>query len=270
MTVLASLRECTLHVIRIGRALEVFQVARHTRCIGQVVVAVDVALRTRQRRMRAGQRESSRAVVEIRVSPRCGAVASLAGCRHFRLHMVGVGRALVILHVARIAIGWRTGKLAVHVTLSASCGQMRSGQWKLRKRVVIESRRLPRGGVVATLTSLREARLHVIRVARFLEVRQVTSHASGRRAGELSANVAGCAVQRGMRSDKREAGHLQVIEFRSEPGVSVVTLFASNGKVTGCVARLRVLIILGVTRVALRRQSLKLPNGGTLVAGFAI
>ena len=44
MTVLASGRKARLLVVGIGRVLIVLQVAGHTRCVGDVIVAVDVAL----------------------------------------------------------------------------------------------------------------------------------------------------------------------------------------------------------------------------------
>ena len=50
MTLLASLREASLHVVRIGRSLVILQMATYTGCRGDAVVAIDVAVRTLQRR----------------------------------------------------------------------------------------------------------------------------------------------------------------------------------------------------------------------------
>jgi hypothetical protein len=58
MALLARLREVGLHVIGIGGSLEVLQMARDARGIGQVVVVVDVALRTGRSRMRTRQGEA--------------------------------------------------------------------------------------------------------------------------------------------------------------------------------------------------------------------
>jgi hypothetical protein len=55
---LASLGKALLRVIRIIRALKIFQVARDARGIGQVVVVVDVALRTRRFSVCPGQGEA--------------------------------------------------------------------------------------------------------------------------------------------------------------------------------------------------------------------
>ena len=51
VTRLASLRKSCLHMIWVGRALEIFQVTGGAARVGNVVVVVHVALRTLQRRM---------------------------------------------------------------------------------------------------------------------------------------------------------------------------------------------------------------------------
>jgi len=81
VTLLTSLREAGLHVIGIGRSLEVFQVAAHAGRIraGQVVVAIYVALRTLNAGMRPSQRETGGVVIKVRTHPRRGVVALRAG-----------------------------------------------------------------------------------------------------------------------------------------------------------------------------------------------
>ena len=61
---LARLWYSGLHMVGIGRALKVLQVARHAGGVGQVVISVDVALRALQRDVRPGQREAGLAVIE--------------------------------------------------------------------------------------------------------------------------------------------------------------------------------------------------------------
>ena len=86
---------------RRGRVVVIGLMARHTRGAGQVVVIVDVAIRTlpRRGRVRPGQREPRAVVVERRVQPGRGAVAGIASLREVRRHVIRIRRALVILQV---------------------------------------------------------------------------------------------------------------------------------------------------------------------------
>src|SRR5262249_36216676 len=83
VTLLGSLREIRSGVIRIGRALEVLQVAGYAGGAGQVVVIVNVAVGAGARRhgVQAGEREPGAVVVELRVCPVAGVVTLLAGLR---------------------------------------------------------------------------------------------------------------------------------------------------------------------------------------------
>lgn len=79
------------------------------------------------------------------------------------------------------------------------------------------------------------------------------------------------ALQRGMHPDERESGVLEMIKARAIPGVhTAVTLFARSGEPGSAVNRRRcLLVVLGVAGVTLRRKSLKLSSGRSLVAGVA-
>ncbi len=184
--------------------------------------------------------------------------------------MVWIGRALVILHVARSAICRRPRKLPVHVALIASHCDVRAGQREFCEGIVIERCRAPRGSVVASLASLWEAGLRVIGIGRLLEIRQVATHAGCGRSGKFPAQVAGGAIKRRVRSGQGKPGLLQVVELSAEPGIGVVTLFACGWKTAGDVAWLRVLIVLGVTGITLGWQSLELAGGCAFVTGLAI
>lgn len=106
MTRLTRLREPELHVIGIGRALVVLQMARHARCVRDVVIVVDVTIRAQPRRhsMRAGQRETGRGVVELGVEPVVKTVTLLTRRRNPPGDVVGVRRAFVIGRVTAIAL----------------------------------------------------------------------------------------------------------------------------------------------------------------------
>ena len=71
MALVASLREIRRHVIRIRRALEIFQVARDASCATQREVAVDVAIGALARRhgVQPGQGKAGCGVVKFRIAP---------------------------------------------------------------------------------------------------------------------------------------------------------------------------------------------------------
>jgi hypothetical protein len=92
----ALLREADRNVIRIGRTLEVFEVAANASGRGQVVVAIGVALGALQIGVRTGEREAGSRVVEGGRSPIGGAVADLALLRESAADVVRVRGALII------------------------------------------------------------------------------------------------------------------------------------------------------------------------------
>ena len=255
VALLTGLRERGLHVIGLCRPLEIFQVAADASGIraGQVVIAIHVALRALHRRVRPGQREASRRVVKCRVIPRGRAVALLAGRREPRLHVVRIGRAVEVFHVARGAVGGSAHKLAIDVALRAGDRRMRARQWELGKGIVIERCLIPRSCVVTCLASIRESGLRVRRVIGLIKVRQVAADAGCRRSHKLAARVAGAAVQGRVGPGQRESRELQVIELRAHPVVHAVALFAGGRQIQGDVIdadRLRinkVLLVAGET-----------------------
>ena len=180
VALLTGLREIRLHVVRIRRSLEIFQVAADAGSVGagQIVVTIHVALRALQRRMRACERESRGRVIEGRVAPRCRSVALLARRREVRLHVIRIGRSVEVRLMAADAGGVGAGQVVVvvDVTLHTSHGRV-SARQREPSCGVIECRARPRCGVVALLARLRESRRHVIRVRRSLEVLQVAVHA---------------------------------------------------------------------------------------------
>ena len=115
MTLLAGLREVCRNVIRIGRAPKIFQVAGYAGSARQVVVVVNVAVRTLAWRhgVSPGQGKTSRGMIELRAYPVIRAVTLLARDRESGGDVVGAARALVIRCMARIAIRRRRLELAV-------------------------------------------------------------------------------------------------------------------------------------------------------------
>ena len=106
-------------MIRIRRALIVLQVTTHAGIGGQVVVVVNVAVRTltRWHSVHPGQGEIRQIVVKRCVGPRTRVVALGTGLRETRCHVVWVGSALIILQVAGYAIRARQVEVAVDVAV---------------------------------------------------------------------------------------------------------------------------------------------------------
>ncbi len=126
---------------------------------------------------------------------------------------------------------------------------------------------------MASLAGRGKARLRVRRIVRLVEVRQVATYAGGRCPHEFPAQVAGCAIQVGVRSSQGKPGELQMVELRPHPVVHGMALFAPDRQVqlhviqAGCLGIDKVFLMAGVASC---RQALELPHGCILVAGIAI
>ena len=129
VALITGLRDASLCVIRIVGVLEIGQMAIHANRVraGQVVVVVDVALRTLDGGVRTGQREAGGRVIKRGVQPACGRMALLTGGRESGLDVVRVGCAIEIFHVARGTIGRCAHELTVDVALRASHIHVRAG-----------------------------------------------------------------------------------------------------------------------------------------------
>ena len=157
-------------------------------------------------------------------------MALLTSLRESGLHVVRIGGAIEVLHVARGAIGRRSDELTIDMALRTRHADVRPGQREFRESVVIESRRIPRAGVMARLTRGREAGLGVRRVVGLIKVRHVAAIASRRCIVELPTRVAGSTIEGRVRAGQGEAGELQVIKLGAHPVVHRVALFAGDGQ----------------------------------------
>jgi len=182
----ASLRHVRLHVIGLRSALVVVQVAGHAGRVRQVVVVIDVALRTLQRRVRTGQRETGAVMVESRIQPRSSGMTLFARLREALLRMIGIGRVLEVSQVTIDAgcIGARQTVVAVRVTERALQRRVRTGEWPPSGGVV-KGRVRPRSRSVALLASLRHVGLHVVRLSGALEIFLVAADAHRVGAGQV-------------------------------------------------------------------------------------
>jgi len=207
-------------------------------------------------------------MVEACRRPSARRVAHLAGLREVLLHVIGIGRALVVLQVARDARGVRDVVVVIDVTIGALPWRngVQSGQWEAGLRV-IKSRRLPGRCVMARLAGLREAQLHMVRVCRSVEVLQVARYARGLGQVVVVVDVAVRALpwRNGVRTSQRKA-HNGVVKLGIDPVVEAVALFAGRGEPVGHVIGICRRAKLGcVAAVAIRRHSVVLADRLALV-----
>jgi len=113
---------------------------------------------------------------------------------------------------------------------------------------VVECRRNPGCGVVASLALLRKTGLRVIGICSAVEILNVATVAVGRRALEFSADVAGRAFQSRVRSGERKSREFQVIELRVVPSIGAMASLAGAGKIQRLVVR--IYRFLKISRVA--------------------
>ena len=210
MAQLAGLREAARHMIRIRRSLEVFQVARHARRTGQVVVAVDVAIGALPRRhcVRAGQCEVDHRVIECRRRPGHRRMALLTSRREVRCHVIRIRRPLEIFQVARNASVAAQVVVVVDVAVRTLPRRHRvtARQGKSHRRV-IEFRVQPIVGPMAGIAGGRELGRDVIRICCRCEICLMAGIASRRHRLEFAARrslMTGIAIYRRVRSRQRE------------------------------------------------------------------
>lgn len=136
MTHFTLLRESRLDVIRAGGAIEIFHMAGNTGGAVQAVIAIYVALRTLQRDVCAGQRETRGRVIESCIRPRRSRVAGIASLRESRLSVVRIRGALIVLQVAGGARAAAQRIVSVDVTLRALERDVRTRQCESGRRMV--------------------------------------------------------------------------------------------------------------------------------------
>jgi len=180
VTDVALLGKSPGHVIWITRALVVLHVAANTGSVGQVVVAIGVAIAALQFQVPSRQGKAAFGMIERGRLPRGSTVAHRAVRRKTRRYVVRIRCFLVILHVAAHARS--VGQLVVAVDVAVAALQLGVGaRDRETYRSMIETRRLPCGRAVAVLACLRETERNVIRICGFAEIRRVTPDTIGGR-----------------------------------------------------------------------------------------
>ena len=207
-------------MVRIGRALEIVEVARHASRAREVVVIVGMAIGALARRhgVRSGQRESGGRVIELAIRPRHHVVTLLASGRETRVRNRSSGGIEVVL-VATDASRACDIEVVVNVAVGAlpRRHRVRTGKRKSGGRV-IELAAGPRGHVMTLLASGRETRVRN-RSSRGIEVVLVATDA--RRTGDVVV-VVDMAIRtlprrHHVRTCQRES-RLRVVKGRLLPG----------------------------------------------------
>lgn len=285
VALLAQGRKARLSVVRVCSVVEISLVAGHARRgVGQVICPARaecrvVALGALERSVGSVERETGGRVIKRRARPGGGVVAQRAILRETRLHVIRSRGAVEVCLMARVASRAArqivsTGRTECRVVaLRALQRHVSAGQREAGGRVIKRGTG-PAGRVVALGAGLREARLHVIRVARIIEVRLVAGDAS--RAGQAvgAGRAEGCvvalnALQRDVRASQGETGG-GMVEAGAVPRGGGMALLAGCREPALHVARIgRAVEILHVARGAIGRRSDELPIDMALGARHA-
>jgi len=265
VTHLALLRKIHRGMIRVVRALIILLMAGVAGRRRQVVVPAFVAIPTLHLRMCPGERKRRLRMVKRCRLPACSRMAHLALLRNACRRVIRIAGLVVIVDVASYAGSARQLEVAVFVALIARQIGMPARQRK-SDRIMIECCRRPTRRRVTVLAGLGEPQRYMVRIARLLEVAQVTPDAGGGGQVKVAAFVALIALQVRVPAGQRKADR-SVIEVHPEPVVDVVALLALGWELgRQVIRRVGLLIRLLVTRITLRRESLELPDRSALVA----
>jgi len=217
------------------------------------IVPGDVATRARYRRVEASQREGGLTVIEHGSGPRSRRVAGGAGGRKSRGNVVWIGRIVVVLGMARVAV--RRGPHEDIIDMAAGAGHrgVESGQREGRV-VVIEHGACPRSLRMAGRAGCREASSYMAWIRGVVVIRLVATIAILRNRRVVAVDVALNAGERRVETNQRE--YRRVIENRGIPGRRRVAGRASRREAAGHVARVRrVFEVLRMTGVTIRRSA---------------
>ncbi len=193
VTHVARLGETACHMVRIRRALEIFQVTGHAGRAGQVVVVVNVAVGalTRRNCVRTGQHKIHKRMIKSCRLPSGRRVALRTIRREVRCDVIGIRGPLEIFQVA--ADAGRAGQIVIVVHVAIDALTWRNSVPSAQRepdRTVIEIRVQPCVRSMAGCAVRGEPSLRVIWIARRFEFIQVTRHALGGHRLELTLRCA--------------------------------------------------------------------------------
>jgi len=196
--------EVPLHVVRIRGPLVISQMATVAIARQCREIAIGMALRTRNRSVHTGQRETPYGIViEAGGRPIGRRMAQRAVNRKARLHVIRIGRRFIVREMAGVAILRRTRESALRMALVALHRHVKASQRKLCLRMV-KRRSSPIRRRMALRAILQKSSRLVIRVIGSLKIAKMAADAGGWRTHELVVLMASDACHRRMRASQRK------------------------------------------------------------------
>jgi hypothetical protein len=259
VALLAGRRETGLYVVRIRRAVEILHMARRTVGGSAHKLAIDVALRAGDRRMRARQRELGKGVVIERGRiPGAGVVARLAPGRESCLRMRRIVGLVEVRHVTADAGGRRPHELSARVARVAVQRSVRPSECESRELQMVELRAHPVVHRMALLAGSWQIQSDVVDADRLRinKVLLVAGDARRRQTLKLSHGstlVTGIAVDGGMGAHQWEPVEVLInLLNRNMPAPDRVALLAIRPHL----ALVDVGVAVGALRTHIRKNGL--------------
>jgi hypothetical protein len=244
--------QASLSVIRTCGAVVILNMARRAVRGRARELPADVARIARYARMGAGEWKDCFAVIEAGRLPCRSRMTHHAGCGNPSLPVIRVCRSVVILCVARVAIGRSRCEISVEMATRARHAYVRPGE-RERSFAVIEGGWLPSDRSVARRAGCRNSSLGVGWVCCSVVVFRVATVAIGRCALVFASDVARDAIQRGVCSRQGVSRHFQVIELCPKPAIGRMARLARRRKIQSRMAWVRgALKIFQVAGLAVR------------------
>ena len=245
-------REPGAAMVRSGGAVVVGLVARVARGALAAVHRVGVATVAVQRLVRPGQCERRAGVIKATTAPRRCAVAVLTRRRESRRRVLRIGRRIERILVTRHAQGALAAVDAVTVAGSAGLRRVRTGERKVRLRV-IERRAGPSAGGVTGDAVGRKPGAAVVRSGGAVVVGLVTRVAGRALALVHPIAVASGARDGGMRTGQRKSRRL-MIERGRLPARRLVAALAGGRISQRCMTRVGRGVVGGAMTADARRR----------------
>jgi hypothetical protein len=262
MAGLTILREPGGSVIRIGRGIEVLQMASDARGAQSGVLAAAMAIAASERNMGARQWKLGLRMIKLGSQPGRRRVAQRAILRESASHMVGICGSVICAQMAGGTIRGCPRKPVVSMALGAGDINMGSCERKACGRRVVETSSLPLRCRMASAASLGKSCRFVIGVRGSAIIRQVAGHAVRWRSGKPVVQMTLTAADSYVSTGQRKFRCAIVIKARTFPLHGVVTNRAVLRETCGSVIGVgcRIVVCFMATHALSRRPSILAAN----------